>query len=152
MAGLASTLLDTLELRRGSVITKNEITALKKRWGPFNPLRPSVGDECERMCELALPMQISTEQAIQGIDWWRAQCYTKAGMRRNTAFTREMGGLHWHVIEHANRFELVDWHWSTNSYGVSWPFPVYRMIATDGQWFDYIGGSWQSGQGVEILR
>lgn len=147
---LAKTLLATIELRAGSVITPNEIAALKKRWSPHARVGQDdvvhASDEYSLLMEHG-PYQISDEQALKGIDWWQARCFNKKGMRRNTQFTRaNLDSDHmWDVLDNCARFELVDWEWQSNGYGLEWPFPVYRMIASDGKWFDYVSMSWQSG-------
>jgi hypothetical protein len=149
--GIAQTLLDTLDLRRGSVINENEIFALKRRWGPTHVARHRIDrdGEYQAVAEI-LPMQISDEQAIKGIDWWRAICYGKTGKRRDTSFTRELQERHWHVIENAHHFKLVDFNFVGQHYSYLRPLPVYRMIASDGHYFDYVGGNWQTG-GMEVL-
>lgn len=154
---LSELLIATRELRAGSVITENEINALKRRWKPRPMGRLTLGgepvnaqDECEKFMGGA-PYHISAEQAEKGFAWWRAQCFTATGKRRDTSFTRRyLTEGEWAVVATGVRFELVDWFWEPNGYGTEWPFPVYRMLTAEGKSFDYVAKAWQSG-GAFIL-
>lgn len=150
---LSGLLLETTELRAGSVITEREINALKRRWSPMGRLAQKFGaqKECMDFMEGA-PYQISDEHAESGFAWWRAQCFTPTGKRRATKFTSYLRRHDWDVIDSATRFELVDWYWQTNGYGMYWPFPVYRMLTDKGYSFDYVARPWQSGGTFLLYR
>lgn len=145
---IAQALLDTLELRKGSVITRSEIAALKKRWSPTN-CRAGTPDrwvEYEAFHDCC-PFQVDESMTEQGRAWWQAQCFTKAGKWRNTVFVRDnYRGSVISVLESGiARFELVDWEFIGNTYGFEWPFPVYRVYGRNGDSFVYANRPWQSG-------
>jgi len=151
---IAKLLLDAAELRAGSVITEAEIAALKRRWNPFNADRNGI-DAYAECCALMEggPFQLTAEHIEKGKAFWRAKLFLNNGELRKTQFVREIeAGNSWagHIIKHLDTFQLFDWEWTINSYGISWPFPVIRAQTAAGLHFDYIMRPWQSG-GVEVM-
>lgn len=134
----SDTLMATAELRAGSVITEQEINCLKRRWAPHRPKVENPYVEAEAFFKHG-PYWISDEQAEKGINYWRAKCFMKNGNRRDNQFTRaNMNDFNWRVLENFYRFQLVAFEFEANAY-VQFPYPIYRMIATDGGVFDYLG-------------
>lgn len=144
-------LLELIELRAGSVIAEREIQSLKRRWSPLASRRLGINAEAE--CDLLLehgPYRISDAHAAKGRLWWRQQLWTAKGQRRATRFARDCPRKVWEVTERLEYFELVDWQWEGNGYGMPQPYPVIRAVSISGTYFDYVLRSWQSG-GVVIL-
>jgi hypothetical protein len=161
---IAKTLLDTLELRAGSVITASEIAALKKRWRPLNRAvqdgRIDVAQESADLYD-ALPMRVCDEQALRGLDYLRKLLLRKDGTVRNTklALDQGVGDDHATVINTLDHFLFVGFRWDWNQiYTVAWPQPIYRAVAHDGQWFEYVARAWTAGTptfgqlGIDVSR
>jgi hypothetical protein len=144
-------LLQLVELRAGSVIAEREIRSLKRRWSPVVSRRLGINPAAE--CDLLLehgPYRISDSHAARGRLWWRQRLWTPKGMPRATQFARDCPRYVWEVTEQLDYFELVDWEWHGNGYGMEWPYPVIRAVSASGIVFDYVLRPWQSG-GVMIL-
>lgn len=147
---IANALLSTLELRAGSVITETEIAAMKKRLGP-NRQRRVHSDACEQLERLqdALPMQISDEQAKKGLDYLRKLLLRKDGTLRDTALIRDQGladDTHGQVIRTLDHFLFTGFHEDCNDVGcVVRMYPIYRAMAHNGPWFEYVARPWVAG-------
>lgn len=146
---IAKTLLQTIELRSGSMITWREIDALLKRWRPRSALvRSGKIDPMEEEVELfdACPMQVSDEQGKRGLDYLRKLLLRKDGALRNTALIRDQGinDEHRRVLYTLDHFLFVGMAWDHGTH-VSRPYPTYRAVSTTGDWFEYIARPWQSG-------
>ena len=150
---IAVAFIAAAELRSGGIITEQEIKALKKRWSRHGPANKAEGtvliDEWERVDDHA-PYLISPEQTAKGIAWWRSNTLKADGTWRKNKFMQGMGVDRLYVVSCFARFELVAWYEENIGHGFTGLSPVYRMIATTGDSFDYVGRSWQSG-GVEFV-
>lgn len=162
----AGLLLQTIELRAGSIITSEEVRALKHRWRWRYAQRMSVNIEQEifDVFEDFGPFQIDKALTDSGLAWWRANLLRKDGSMRNNAWTQGQS-LHveggdkptregeevLRILNGFERFELSDWHVDHNSFGepvVS--FPIFTMHGA-GDSFTYIARSWQSGGRTELV-
>lgn len=101
----AKLLLDTIELRSGSIITSQEVRALKHRWsgrglmGRRHTASRLAGDidiekETFEMFDSYGPFQIDKALTESGLAWWRANLLRKDGEMRNTAWTQGQGLTH----------------------------------------------------------
>jgi hypothetical protein len=148
---IAKTLLDTLELRAGSTITQTEIVALKKRWNPHGRLArkaPVVMDDEQIAMYVALPMRVSDEQGLKGLDYLRKLLLKKNGWLRDTKLIREngIGFDHRNVLHSLDHFQFTGFHEDYNACGnVVAMHPIYRAVSHDGTWFEYIARPWQGG-------
>lgn len=145
---IATQLLDTLELRAGSVITPAEIRALQMRWrSRFTPRKnpPNVGEE-ERALEDALPMRVCDEQAKRGLDYLRKLLLRKDGELRETQLIVNEGitRRHAQVVRTLDHFLFMGFHWDENG-RMERPYPIYRAVGHDGEWFEYIARPWVQG-------
>ncbi len=145
----AQLFLDTLELRKGSVITPTEVNRIKRRWNPWRALKNGivVYDEYERFME-AGPFQVTKEAQQVGINWWMSTVFRKDGEPRVTEFVRQLPistDRIKRVLENVEQFLLIDWEFESNQVGtLEWPFPVYQVSSsTDG--FSYVQRPWISG-------
>lgn len=145
--GIAQSFLDTLELRKGSVITRQEVACLKKRWRPMGQHRATRCAEYEAFMEGA-PYQCDAESTAAGLAWWTRAWYTPKGKVRETKFVKDecssMDVTIPDVLANFSRFELAGWEFFGNGYGVEWMFPAYEMFAQDGRSFMFIARPWQS--------
>jgi hypothetical protein len=164
---IAKLLLDTIELRAGSVITKREIDALKRRWCwrtlfRINPNQNPLGqvyDEIEMVfgSDRDIRYQVDAELTASGLAWWRAAMFRKDGTLRETQFVREIDDHPYRdyivrILHDFNRFELVDWYVDMNAYGMFSAFPVYAMLGRSSvNGVRYIARPWQSGGRTEVL-
>lgn len=155
MKSLAATLLETLELRAGSVITEKEILALRKRWRPLSKaVREGRIDPQQEDCDLQeyLPMRVADEQAGKGLRWLRSMMLRKDGITPRR--TKWMGAQqisddsgHIHVVQTLDHFLLVGFTWDYNTTGtLAWPQPIYRAVAHNGAFFDYVARAWTAGE------
>lgn len=143
---IALAFIAAAELRSGGIITEQEINAPKKRWSRCGLANKSGGyaDEVEHVEEHG-PYRISAEQSAKGLAWWMANTHKATGEWRNNKFVAEMSEYQRHILDTFAHFELAGWHEEYNGYGSGAYSPIYRVVATDGAHFDYVGRSWQSG-------
>ena len=81
---------------------------------------------------------ITEEQKTKGINYLRENTYKKNGqLRKNNIF----GDFERHVIENYVDFKFIGVYPATNGLGLNSGYysPIYRCIASDGTYFDYIG-------------
>lgn len=94
--------------------------------------------------------RIRDEQAVKGIAWLRKVARTPKGTpRKNSPF----GDYELAILDTFSHFTLVDFYdvGARRGSHVSDYLPVYRVHGANGKTFDYMAGSWQSGQPIEIL-
>lgn len=131
----AEILLATAELRSGSIITENEIACLMRRWSHQGD---DAGGEIEDFMAHG-PYRVSEEQTAKGLAWWQKKCWTPCCKRRDTEFTRQnLTDLTWWILNNFDHFLLLDFELYSSGYRYH-PYPVYRVVATSGSSFDYIG-------------
>lgn len=147
---IAKTLLSTLELRAGSTITQSEIAALKKRWRPRGALARKDSDKLlaeQQALQDALPMRVSDEQGKCGLDYLRKLLLRKDGHLRDTALVRDEGlrdDTHGQVIRTLDHFLFTGFH-SDNVLTAPSLYPIYRAVAHNGPWFEYVARPWVGG-------
>lgn len=173
----AAMLLGTLELRTGSVITSEEIRALKHRWSRRGIMHHRhtasilAGDmidieaETFEMFDSFGPFQIDKALTDSGLAWWKANLLRKDGTLRNNAWTQGQG-LHvedgdlptpkgervMRIVTDFWRFELTNWQVDYNMFGEPCAsFPMFTMFGTSNDSFTYIARPWQSGGRTEIV-
>lgn len=158
--GIAATLLATHELRAGSTITETEIHALKvrlmghqRRMRGHRDLRlrdknaDAYNVEWKRIVAM-LPMRVSDEQGKKGLDYLRKLLVRKDGMLRNTKLVRDQNLTddHLMLIRRADHFLFVGFREDLNTFGnVAAIYPIYRLVASDGWWFEYVARPWVGG-------
>jgi hypothetical protein len=149
---IAKTLLDTLELRAGSVITQTEIAALKKRWRPHGWLArtdPDIMADEQRDLYDALPMFVCDEQAKRGLDYLRNLLLKKDGTLRQSKLVEGFGVTddgHGQVVRTLDHFLFTGFHEDRNAFGcVVSLYPIYRAVAHNGPWFEYVARPWVGG-------
>ena len=94
--------------------------------------------------------KVTKEQAAKGLAWLLNQWKTpKGNERKNNPF----GSREETILDDFSHFELVGMYGDWNEYyGEYHNFsPVYRVIASNGDSFDYVYASWQSGQPLQIV-
>lgn len=159
-------LLDTIELRAGSIVTATEVRALKWRWGPRAMRRWAIDGETESyIFQEHGPFQVDKPLTDSGIAWWRASLLRKDGTMRNNAWTQGQG-LHvedgvlptsegkrvMRILADCTHFTLDDWHFDYTEHGhCCGSFPVFRMHGA-GDSFAYIARPWQSGGRTELTQ
>lgn len=135
-------LLQSVELRKGSVIGADEVAALQRRWRPYGPMVGTRFEEYEQL-NTAMPFQVDLTATVAGLAWWRKMCFRKDGKTRATTFTEEnCSPTVVHVLNNFDHFELVDFTWLSQC---ERPFPVYEAVAKDGERFEFVQRSGQSG-------
>lgn len=145
----SQTLIDTLELRHGSVINHDEINALKRRWNPHRSARKGINAYAEyELFMQGVPYQVSEASAAIGLAWWQRVCFKKNGELRNTKFLRESSPhapeFVGSIIADFDHFELIDFEWESNGY-YDWPYPVYETFSKAGNAFRFVQRPWVSG-------
>ena len=166
----ARLLLDTIELRSGSIITSVEVRALKHRWSRRGLMRRSktphnidIEAETFEMFDSYGPFQIDKALTDSGLAWWRANLLRKDGTMRNNAWTQgqglcyegsavtALGGRVLRILNGFERFELTNWQVDYNSFGEPCAsFPMFTMHGA-GDSFTYIARPWQSGGRTELV-
>lgn len=91
---------------------------------------------------------ITPEHTAKGLAWF-AKMHKADGSWRDTDLTRCFNRYARACVDNFARFEWCGYERVGQS---SWGMlvPVYRVIAKDGQSFDYHAHSWQAGGGVEV--
>jgi hypothetical protein len=163
-------LLGTLELRTGSVITSEEIRALKHRWswrGLMRRTKNPINIEAEtfEMFDSFGPFQIDKALAESGLAWWKANLLRKDGTMRNNAWTQGQclhgdgdmatvtaeGARILRILNGFDHFELTNWQVDYNHFNAPCAsFPMFTMHGA-GDSFTYIARPWQSGGRTEIV-
>ena len=167
----AKLLLDTIELRSGSIITSVEVRALKHRWSRRGLMRRSktphnidIEAETFEMFDSYGPFQIDKALTESGLAWWRANLLRKDGTMRNNAWTQgqelcvagqELPLLRGQdvlaILNGFTHFTLDNWQVDYNSFGEPCAsFPMFTMHGA-GNSFTYIARPWQSGGRTEIV-
>ena len=171
----AKLLLDTIELRAGSIITSEEVRALKHRWSrrglmshrhQASRLAGDIDIEKEIYDVFGEhgPFQIDKALTDSGLAWWKANLLRKDGTMRNNAWTQgqslhvEDGDLPTgygtrvlHTLNKFERFELTNWQVDYNHFGEPCAsFPMFTMHGAGDQ-FSYIARPWQSGGRTELV-
>ena len=165
----AKLLLDTIELRAGSIITSVEVRALKWRWRRRYMQRMGIDIEAEIdsvFCDEEGEQrhyQIDKALTESGLAWWRANLLRKDGTMRNNAWTQGQelcyegsavtarGGRVLRILNGFEHFMLEGWHVDYNHFGDPCAsFPVFGMHGAGDQ-FTYIARPWQSGGRTEIV-
>lgn len=146
--GKAQRFLDTLELRRGSVINADEVRALKQRWSPHGRHRETRYDEYEQFMRHG-PYQVDAKATAAGLSWWTNMVFTPKGVLRNNQFSEDYFGAETtlpRILKAFSHFMLVDWNFETKSLpGMERMFPTYTMYGVDGDCLDFVARPWQSG-------
>lgn len=141
--------LDTLELRKGSVINRDEVNALKRRWSPRSY------SKCDRYAEYEAfmqcgPYQVDAKATAAGLSWWRNMTFTPKGEVRATKFMADYCA-HYDVtlpriLRTFSHFMLVDWEFEMRSPLMGeWMFPTYGMYSVDGARLLFVARPWQAG-------
>jgi hypothetical protein len=106
------------------------------------------------------PRPITQAHSDKGIAWWRKNCFCKGGtgrVWRNNEFTKYIGDRERRIIETFTHFLFYGYgERVVNNYGMYHWLPEYSVHGLDEQGhpaeFNYIYGSWQSGQqGLEFV-
>ena len=141
---LSQQLLNTLELRRGSVINTDEVRALKRRWDATLRRCEDPTEEIAALQEHG-PYPVSAEIDAAGRAWWQQMMYTPAGHQRDTTFLRGLSqGTRDALYTGIDHFTLVDFfiQWG---HGRSFVFPMYRLFSKNGRVIVFTQRGWQSG-------
>ena len=84
--------------------------------------------------------KITASQTKKGLNWLLNKWKTPRGIeRKNNPF----GYREENILENFSHFLLIDWNDRASYYQVKMSYhqylPVYRVVAKDGSYFDYIG-------------
>lgn len=98
--------------------------------------------------------RVTDAQAEKGAAWLRANVFRKDGEPRATEFAQQFTRDDLHVLRHLSHFQLRGfWDTREDSGGLYCTlFPIYRAVATDGAFFDYVARAWQSGGNSFIIN
>lgn len=147
MKSLSQQFLDTLELRKGSIITHAEVRALTRRWRPFGSHCEYRMGEAERVNDCG-PYQVDVEATDAGLAWWMGKVFTSRGEVRATKFMTEECGRDFYTLQRIlrrfDRFALEGWTEVDNGHRFSWFCPLYTMYG-GGEHLRFVRRSWQSG-------
>lgn len=149
MKSKAQAFLDTLELRRGSVILPGEVNALKRRWNPHRNHMQNIDRYTEYEAMQAHgPYQVSAEATAVGLAWWCKQVFTPRGEVRKTKFMVDECA---HVdvalpfiLKNFSHFMLTDWEFVVSG-STDWMFPTYTIYGADNAAVDFVARPWQAG-------
>lgn len=88
------------------------------------------------------PPRVEAKQSEKGLAWLR-----------NKRNYKTLGEREKHIVDNFHAFQLVEMYDAGTRGGV-FMIPVYRVISTDGKYFDYIARSWQAGggDGVDVIN
>lgn len=148
---LAAQLRATIELRQGGVITESEIRACR---GVMNRVERGGKVATEQMKELAewitsdMPyMRVEDAMAAKGYAWLRKLLFTPKGELRKTRLLEDIAASRHerlrYVMETYDHFMLDTFEYVGDHRG-SW-YPQYRVVAKNGECFEYVAIPWQSG-------
>lgn len=155
----ARLLIDTIELRAGSIITSTEVRALKHRWSKrlYANQRMAKPIDIEKeifgVFDEYGPFQIDKALTDSGLAWWKANLLRKDGTLRENVWIKDQGFNEDHVrIVHCfKHFTLDNWHVDYNGFGQPCAsFPIFTMHGA-GDSFTYIARPWQSGGRTELV-
>ncbi len=121
--------------KRGHVWTENEIIYFRKYINGSSPLDV---DSIEQLinCVEGKTYRITEQQSIKGILWLKNKCFSTRGVRKSCKFKP----FEINVIANFKEFRFVGlYDASDNNYRNY--MPIYRTIAKDGSWFDYVAYS-----------
>ena len=138
-----------LGLLSQKVLTQSDIRSLKTALGRYSNLKST---EFLTMINLCDSFDITKEHSDIGIEYLRKTFFKKNGDPRKAAFD-DLTDHDINVLRNFKKFKFIGFHlyhegfdFQSNVYEI-----VYRVVAKNGDWFDYLAVSWQSGQ-FEVLN
>ena len=139
-----------LGLLSQKVLTQSDIRSLKKALGRYSNLKST---EFLTMINLCDSFDITEEHSDIGIEYLRKTFFKKNGDPRRAAFD-DLTDHDINVLRNFKKFKFVGFdlyrpHFQDSQYDQY--EIIYRVIAKNGDWFDYLAVSWQSGQ-FEVLN
>jgi hypothetical protein len=163
---IAKAFLDTLDLRRGSVITMQEISCLQRhlvRLARQDVLAPdkagevadavAVGDVADTIAA-GCPYQVDDASAAVAKAWWQNAVLKASGARRDTRFTREIdceSMRNLYDVLHDGCLHVTFVGWATTYFRGYQPMqfdPEFVMHGTTGTTFAFVQRPWQRGGNV----
>jgi hypothetical protein len=133
-----------LGLLSQKVLTQSDIRSLKTALGRYSNLKST---EFLTMINLCDSFDITQEHSDIGIEYLRKTFFKKNGDPRKAAFD-DLTDHDINVLRNFKKFKFIGFHlyhegfdFQSNVYEI-----VYRVIAKNGDWFDYLAVLWQSGQ------
>lgn len=99
--------------------------------------------------------RVSAAQARKGADWLHNSVFTPRGNVRNTDFAACFRESDRKIVQDcfANPcFRLIGFYDTRESSRWCALFPIYRCYGSDGNYFDYVARSWQSGGNFFIVN
>lgn len=145
-ARIESRALSEAEIRKLRIILARAMNKGANGWMTGTPsCEPADADKLAAMIEKFRPI-VSDEQKAKGIAWLRQNVFCKNGAQRSTEFAQQFTASDQNIIRNVARFELVGLY-DTREDGARYCVlhPVYRAIAFNGDWFEYVARAWQSG-------
>ena len=133
-----------LGLLSQKVLTQSDIRSLKKALGRYSNLKST---EFLTMINLCDSFDITEEHSDIGIEYLRKTFFKKNGDPRKAAYD-DITDHDINVLRNFKKFKFIGFHlyhegfdFQSNVYEI-----VYRVVAKNGDWVDYLAVSWQSGQ------
>lgn len=86
---------------------------------------------------------ITLEQSQFGIEYLNKLCFTSKGKNRNSKQVQDFMESDFDIVRNFHHFEFVGFHELSNMYSSHYA-PIYRTVAKDGTYFDYVCRMWQA--------
>ena len=139
-----------LGLLSQKVLTQSDIRALKTALNLTSKINKADFVKIVNHCN---GFDITKEHSDIGIEYLRKTFFKKNGDPRKAAFD-DLTDHDINVLKNFKKFKFVGFGlYHENSYNSQYDQYeiIYRVIAKNGDWFDYLAVSWQSGQ-FEVLN
>lgn len=92
-----------------------------------------------------LTFAITQEQTDFGIKWLKDTCFKKNGEARESQKVASLGFCDFSIIMNFDHFRFIGYHTEGIGHHNWLSGPVYRVVDTDGNYFDYcVAGPWGS--------